>query len=61
MKPSYFDSNTKAGIAGGTLLSIFLNIHYPQIAQTAILAAVGAVTSFVVTVILKMLIKKIRK
>ena len=40
----YFDTHTKAGTAGGTLLSIFANIHSGDILKTAILAAIGAVS-----------------
>jgi len=61
MKETYFDHSTKAGIAGGTLLSIFLNIQYSQLIETAILAAVGAAASFGMTFLLKFMIKKRRK
>lgn len=53
----YFDSSTKAGTAGGTLLTIFVNIHSEDVLKTAILAAIGAVVSFYVTRCLKILIK----
>ena len=56
-----FDNTTKTGTAGGTLLSIFANINSGDIVKTAILAAIGAVVSFVVTVSLKLLVKRIKK
>lgn len=56
-----FDNSTKAGTAGGTLLTIFGNINSTDIVKTAILAAIGAVVSFCVTVFLKFLFKRIKK
>jgi len=56
-----FDKTTKAGTAGGTLLSIFANINSEDLIKTAVLAAVGAVVSFAVTLLLKLLVKRIKK
>ena len=56
----YFDNTTKAGTAGGTLLTIFANISHADILKTAILAAVGAAVSFMITVLLKFAYKKIK-
>ncbi len=56
-----FDKTTKAGTAGGTLLSIFANINSEDLIKTAMLAAVGAVVSFAVTLLLKLLAKRIKK
>ena len=52
---------TAAGTIGGTLLSIFANIQSGDITKTAILATVGAVVSFVVSLGLKWLAKKVRR
>jgi len=57
----YFDTHTKAGTAGGTLLSIFANIHSGDIWKTAVLAAIGAVVSFGITLLLKSIIRHFRK
>lgn len=57
----YFDNTTKAGTAGGTLLTIFANISHDDILKTAILAAVGALVSFTITIFLKSLIQRIKK
>jgi mannitol-specific phosphotransferase system IIBC component len=57
----YFDNTTKAGTAGGSLLTIFANINSTDIFKTAILAAIGAVVSFTVTIFLKALIKRFKK
>ena len=56
-----FDGMTKRGTAGGTLLTILANITSEDIIKTAILAAVGAVVSFGVTLALKLLIKRNKK
>ena len=49
---------TKAGIAGGTLLTIFFNIHSSDIIKTIILAAIGAIVSTVVSLVFKYILKK---
>jgi hypothetical protein len=56
-----FDSTTKRGTVGGTLLTIFGNINSNDILKTAILAAIGAVVSFGVTVLLKILVRRFKK
>ena len=56
-----FDNTTKRGTAGGALLTIFANINSEDLIKTAILAAIGAVVSFGVTLILKLLVKRIKK
>lgn len=56
-----FDTSTKAGTAGGTLLTIIVNINSSDLLKTGILAAVGAVVSFSVTLFLKFLIKQLKK
>jgi ABC-type sulfate transport system permease component len=56
-----FDTTTKTGTAGGTLLTIFANIKSEDVVKTCVLAAIGAVVSFVVTLSLKLLIKRFRK
>ena len=56
-----FDNNTKAGTAGGTLLTIFANINSGDLIKTGVLAAVGAAVSFGVTLLLKILIKRLKK
>ena len=56
-----FDNTTKAGTIGGTLLTIFVNIHGADLLKTGILAAVGAIVSYCVTRFIKFLIKQIKK
>ncbi len=57
----YFNQSTKAGTVGGTLLTIFANITSDDLIKTAILAAIGAIASFSVTLILKIFIRWVRK
>ncbi|MGB4775922.1 MAG: hypothetical protein WBP45_12160 [Daejeonella sp.] len=57
----HFDNTTKAGTAGGTLLTIFANITSEDVVKTIILAAIGAAVSFTVTIFLKALIKRLKK
>lgn len=51
-------SLTKHGTASGTLLIILANISSADIIKTIVLAAIGAVVSFVVSLLLKQLMKK---
>jgi mannitol-specific phosphotransferase system IIBC component len=59
MKP-IFDSTTKTGTAGGTLLTILANISSDDILKTIILAAIGAVASFFITLLLKFFVRRFR-
>ena len=52
------DNGIKTGTAGGTLLTIIVNIKGEDILKTMILATVGAVISFAVSLLLKVLMKK---
>ena len=56
-----FDNTTKAGTAGGTLLTIFGNISSQDIIKTIVLAGIGAVVSFCITIVLKAIIKRLKK
>jgi len=55
------NNHTLMGTAGGTFLSIVPNIQSEDIAKTAILATVGAVVSFTISLLLKSLNKKHKK
>lgn len=48
-------SGTIAGTAGGTLLSLFASVHSEDIVKTVVLALVGAIVSFAVSLGLKLL------
>ncbi len=61
MSDHSFLAGTRIGTAGGTLLVILSSIQFTDVLETAILGAIGAVVSFVVTVVLKTVIKKLRK
>lgn len=49
------------GTAGGTLLSIVPNLSSNDILKTVILATVGAVVSFMISLLLKSINKKHKK
>jgi len=51
---------TLAGTAGGTLLTIAATIHPEDVVKTVILATLGAVTSFLISLLIKWLFRKIR-
>jgi len=57
----YFDTHAQAGTVGGTLLTIIANLHSEDIVKTVILAAIGAVVSFGITLLLKIIIRHFRK
>ena len=52
------NNSTLMGTAGGTFLSIVPNIHSADILKTVVLASVGAVVSFTVSLVLKRILKK---
>ena len=51
---------TAAGTVGGTLLSIFASIQSGDITKTVILATLGAIVSFLVSLGLKWITKRLR-
>ena len=56
-----FDNTSKTGTASGTLLTIIANINSGDLVKTAILAAVGALVSFIVTHFIKLFMKRFKK
>ena len=55
------NNNLKAGTAGGTLLTIVASMHWADIGKTALLAAVGAIVSFFVSLVLKVILKRLKR
>ncbi len=49
------------GTAGGTFLSVLPNLHSEDVFKTILLASIGAVASFIVSMTLKTLLKKHKK
>ena len=49
---------TLRGTAGGTFLSVLPNLSSEDIFKTVILAAIGAIVSFLLSLVLKLFIKK---
>ena len=55
------NNHTLMGTAGGTFLSIIPNIQSADIVKTVLLAAIGAIVSFTISLLLKSIIKKHKK
>ena len=58
MSDHSFLAGTKTGTVSGTLLVILSSIQFADVLETMILATIGAVVSFVVTVVLRRVFKK---
>ena len=52
---------TLVGTAGGTFLSILPNLHSDDIVKTVLLATIGAIVSFIISLLLKSIIRKHKK
>jgi len=57
MEPSTSNGSTRAGMIGG-LLFVFMGLSMAEIVRTALLAAIGASMSFLVTFGFKWVVKK---
>ena len=55
------NSHTLMGTAGGTFLSVLPNIQSEDVLKTVLLAAIGAIVSFTISLVLKSIIKKHKK
>ncbi|MDQ6755693.1 MAG: hypothetical protein M3004_02045 [Bacteroidota bacterium] len=60
METNVYGYSTKAGTFGGTLLVFFLQIHSSELLKTAVLASIGAVVSFSVSMLLRGMIRYLR-
>jgi hypothetical protein len=49
------------GTASGTFLSMVPNLHSEDVLKTVVLAAIGAIVSFVLSMIFKFIVKKHKK
>ena len=52
---------TLMGTAGGTFLSVVPNLHSEDVLKTVLLAVIGAIVSFGISMILKFVIKKYKQ
>lgn len=50
--------NTISGTIGGTLIAFFATVQREDIQKTMLLAAIGAIVSFTVSLLLKKLVRK---
>ena len=58
---SLFDGTTLSGTAGGTFLVLMVNLNTGEILKTVILAAIGALVSFTVSLALKWLVQFLKR
>ena len=56
-----FSNPTLIGTAGGTFLSVLPNLNSEDILKTVLLAAIGAIVSFILSMALKFIVKKHKK
>jgi hypothetical protein len=61
MEQGSLSFDTKVGIIGGSLLSIYSSIHIEDIEKTVVLGAIGAVVSFIVSLVCKVVWQKVKK
>jgi len=54
------DGSTRTGTLGGTVLVILLQLDMAQLLETIVLAAVGAAVSFMVSILMKWLVQKLK-
>lgn len=59
MEQTFPNGNTKAGTVGGVILVLLFKIRMEDIYTSAVLAAVGAIVSFGVSVFLKLILKRL--
>ena len=55
------ESGTILGTVSGTVLTVAVNVGSSDIVKTVILAGLGAVVSFSISLLLKWLVKKLKK
>jgi mannitol-specific phosphotransferase system IIBC component len=55
------ESGTILGTVSGTVLTVLVNIGSSDVLKTVVLAALGAVVSFSMSLLLKWLLKKFKK
>ena len=55
------DNSTRAGTAGGTFLAFIANLGKDDILKTMVLTMIGAVVSFVVSIVLQCMWSWIKK
>ena len=51
----------RSGIIGGTLISIFCNLHSEDIVKTITLAGLGTVVSFLISMLMKTIFEWFKK
>lgn len=54
------ETPTKSGIVGGTLLASLLNITFDDVVFTIVMASIGAVVSYFVSMFLKQILASLK-
>lgn len=60
MQPT-MDNSTKSAIIGGTFFSSIFNIGVEDVVTTIVLASIGAIVSFFVSLFLRWLLQRIKR
>jgi mannitol-specific phosphotransferase system IIBC component len=55
------DNSTRAGTAGGTFLAFMANLGKEDILKTVVLTIIGAIVSFVVSIVLQCIVSRFKK
>ena len=55
------DNSIRAGTAGGTFLAFIANLGKDDILKTMVLTMIGAVVSFVVSIVLQFIVSRFKK
>lgn len=57
----HFDSSQRIGACGGMLLIVILQLSSGELIKTAVLAAIGGITSYIFTLLIKFLFLRIKQ
>ena len=58
---NHIENGTVIGTVSGTALTVLVNVGSSDIVKTVVLAGLGAVVSFSVSVLLRWIVKKLKK
>jgi CBS-domain-containing membrane protein len=58
---AYENQRTVVSTVGGTLISLFVGVNYDDVMKTAVLAFVGAVVSFIASMFMRWLTRRLMK
>ncbi len=58
MTEQHVNSGGKAGFLGGSVVSVFMSISFTDVVETIFYAVLGTVVSFLVSLLLKKLVRR---